>query len=173
MNYVTIQGTPSGRHLSGDIVMNKTKDSDTVAKWETAPQHYPLLVEELLKQQILREFKGAANKIAEICTVLEYPAGSTIYSAGDTSRYISLILSGRISIVINNKEVAQRAAGQHFGEMALIDPAPRSATIVAVEDTMIANVSEPDFTELADHLPKLWRYLALELAEIIRLQNSR
>lgn len=85
-----------------------------------------------------------------------------------------LILSGCVSVVVHGHEVAQRAAGQHVGEMALIDPgAPRSASIVAIEDTMTASIGEPDFTELADHDPKLWRLLALELAQVIRLQNPK
>lgn len=131
------------------------------------------LVDELLKQSVLRGFKGLAIMIEKICTVEEYQAGSTIYKEGDTSRYISLILSGRVSIVANNKEVSQRASGQYFGEMALIDTTPRSATVVAIDDTVLANISEPDFTEIADNHPKLWRYLAHELSEVIRVLNKR
>lgn len=91
----------------------------------------------------------------------------------DTSRYISLILSGHVSIVAINKEVAQRVAGQYFGEMALIDTTPRSASVVAFDDTILANISEPDFTELADSHPQLWRYLAHELSDVIRRLNKR
>lgn len=131
------------------------------------------LVDELLKQSVLRGFKGMAIMIAKVCTVEEYPAGSTIYQEGDTSRYISLILSGRASIVANNKEVAQRVAGEYFGEMALIDTTPRSASVIAIEDTVLANISEPDFTELADSHPQLWRYLAHELSNVIRKLNKR
>lgn len=131
------------------------------------------LVDELLKQSVLRGFKGMAIMFAKICTVEEYQSGSTIYKEGDTSRYISLILSGRVSIVANNKEVAQRASGQYFGEMALIDTTPRSASVVAMDNTVLANISEPDFTEIADNHPKLWRYLAHELSEVIRVLNRR
>lgn len=132
------------------------------------------LVEELLKQSILREDKEAATVIAEKCTIAEYSARSSIFREGDASHYMLLILSGRVSVVVHGHEVAQRAAGQHVGEMALIDPhARRSASIVAIEDAITASISEPDFTELADHDPKLWRLLALELAQVIRLQNTK
>ena len=132
------------------------------------------LVDELLKQSILREDKKAANAIAEKCTIAEYSARSSIFREGDASHYMLLILGGRVSVVAHGHEVAQRVAGQHVGEMALIDPsAPRSASIVAIEDTMTASISEPDFTEIAEHDPKLWRLLALELTEVIRLQNPK
>ncbi|MDD5300392.1 MAG: cyclic nucleotide-binding domain-containing protein [Gallionella sp.] len=132
------------------------------------------LVEELAKQSILRKDEKAIAVIAEKCTLAEYSARSSIFREGDASHYMSLILGGRVSVVVHGHEVAQRAAGQHVGEMALIDSsAPRSASIVAIEDTITASISEPDFTELADHDPKLWRLLALELAEVIRLQNPK
>lgn len=132
------------------------------------------LIEELLKQSILREDKEAATVIAEKCTIAEYSARSSIFREGDASHYMLLILDGRVSVVVHGHEVAQRVAGQHVGEMALIDPhARRSASIVAVDDTITASISEPDFTGLADHDPKLWRLLALELAEVIRSQNPK
>lgn len=137
-----------------------------------APGGRPLLIDELLKQSILREDKKAAAAIAEKCTLVEYPANFSIFSEGDASHYMLLILSGRVSIVSGGHEIAQRTSGQHVGEMALIDPnAPRSATVVAAEDTIAASITEPDFTAIAEQDPRLWRLLALELAEVIRLQN--
>lgn len=132
------------------------------------------LIGELLKQSILREDKEAAAAIAEKCTIAEYSARSSIFREGDASHDMLLILSGRVSVVVQGHEIAQRIAGQHVGEMALIDPgAPRSASIVAIEDTLTASISEPDFTGIAEHDPKLWRLLALELAQVIRLQNPK
>lgn len=132
------------------------------------------LIDELLKQSILREDREAATAIAEKCTLAEYSARSVIFREGDASHYMLLILGGSVSVVVHGCEVAQRASGQHVGEMALIDPnAPRSASIIALEDTMTASISEPDFTEIAEHDPKLWRLLALELAGVIRRQNPK
>lgn len=132
------------------------------------------LVEELLKQSILREDISAASVIAEKCAIAEYSARTSIFREGDASHDMLLILGGRVAVVVHGHEVAQCVAGQHVGEMALIDPgAPRSASIVTIEDTVVASISEPDFTEIADHDPKLWRLLALELARVIRLQNPK
>lgn len=53
--------------------------------------------------------------------------------------------------------------------MALIDPtARRSASVVVVEQTVLAKVSEASFVSLAEQFPQLWRRLALDLAERLR-----
>ena len=57
--------------------------------------------------------------------------------------------------------------------MALIDPmAPRSATVVAQQATVVARVSEKNFTTVANNHPELWRRIAVQLAERLR-QRSR
>lgn len=53
--------------------------------------------------------------------------------------------------------------------MAAIDPsARRSADVVAIEQTVLAKISEPAFSKLASEYPDLWRRLALEIAERLR-----
>ena len=82
---------------------------------------------------------------------------------------IYLIVSGRLSVQVNGREVAVRNSGQHVGEMALIDPrAVRSATIIATEPSVLAKITEPDFSRLARKYPQLWRRLAIELADRLR-----
>jgi predicted nucleotide-binding protein len=64
-------------------------------------------------------------------------------------------------------------ADDHFGEMSLIDPrARRSASILAIEQTVVAKISEPTFTELAMQFPEMWRRLARCLADRLRKRND-
>ena len=92
-----------------------------------------------------------------------------------------LILTGRLRVDVNRRKVAEGVPGQHVGEMALIDPsARRSATVMAEESTVVAKVSEPDFTTVADKYSRLWRRLSIELSDRLRrreqfhtLPNSR
>ena len=63
--------------------------------------------------------------------------------------------------VRNNREIAHRSAGDSVGEMTAIDiQKKRSASIIAMEDCVVASVSEPDFARIASKHPELWRYLA-------------
>lgn len=90
--------------------------------------------------------------------------------AADNDLYF--ILAGRFSVQVHGREVAHRDAGQHVGEMALIDPkARRSASVVAIEESVVARVSEAAFTGLANQKPRLWRHLARELADRLRQRN--
>ena len=61
-----------------------------------------------------------------------FKAGSLIFREGDEAKELFVIKSGQIRIQIGNRTVTELAADSIFGEMALIDAEPRSATAVAV-----------------------------------------
>jgi CRP/FNR family cyclic AMP-dependent transcriptional regulator len=80
---------------------------------------------------------------------------------GASESDLFLILSGEFSVLINGELVERRMAGEHLGEMALVDPqASRSASVIAASDSVVARITEPEFTKLADRFPCLWRRIA-------------
>lgn len=84
--------------------------------------------------------KGLAA-IVEKAVSKEFAVGTKIVSAGTTGTGFYLILSGGAEVVREGKVVAKFGAGDFFGEMALIDGAPRSADVVATEDTVCLVIS--------------------------------
>jgi signal-transduction protein with cAMP-binding, CBS, and nucleotidyltransferase domain len=60
-----------------------------------------------------------------------FKAGSTIFREGDAARALFVIKSGRVRIQLGNRTLTELAADDIFGEMALIDSEPRSATALA------------------------------------------
>jgi len=84
--------------------------------------------------------KGLAA-IAEKAVSKEFAAGTKIVSAGTTGTGFYLILSGGAEVLREGKVVAKFGVGDFFGEMALIDGAPRSADVVATEDTVCLVIS--------------------------------
>ena len=93
------------------------------------------------------------------------PSGRTLIRQGASESDLSLILSGEFSVLINGELIGRRMAGEHLGEMALVDPqASRSASVIAVCDSVVARITEPEFTKLADRFPRLWRRIASGLA---------
>jgi len=131
------------------------------------------LLIDLLRRQSLIEGNGSvADAIAARCTILSLPANTVLIRQGDSDNDVYLILSGRLRVLVNEREVASRGAGQYVGEMALVDSASkRTATVVTIEPSVLARLSEPHFSDIANANPFLWRNIAIELVR--RLDERR
>ena len=94
-------------------------------------------------------------------------AGAVIFQEGDKADGLFIIKSGQVGIRLGNRSLAELNANSIFGEMALIDDAPRSATAVAVTDVELVAVSEKQFLFLVSQTPffalKVMRVLARRL----------
>jgi CRP/FNR family transcriptional regulator, cyclic AMP receptor protein len=81
-----------------------------------------------------------------------YPKNSTVVAAGDPADALYIVISGRLKVMMNDKEgreviLAILSQGDVFGEMGLIDQAPRSATVVAIESCELLTITRADFTK--------------------------
>jgi CRP/FNR family cyclic AMP-dependent transcriptional regulator len=126
------------------------------------------LVEALRAQTLVRD-EDLAVELARRVTLKAVPAGTVLITHDAPDRDLFLILSGMFSVTVMGRTVASRTAGEHVGEMAVVDPeARRSASVAAVIDSVVARITEPEFSALADRFPRLWRRIALELASRLR-----
>lgn len=131
-----------------------------------------LLIESLARQVIVRGDEGVARELARVVVLRALAPGETLIVEGHADNDIYLILTGSLSVRVRGRHVALRPHGQHVGEMAVINPAERrSASVVALEPSVVAMVREPDFATLAAKVPELWRRLASELADRLRQRN--
>ncbi|MDP2816634.1 MAG: nucleotide-binding protein [Rectinemataceae bacterium] len=131
-----------------------------------------LLTDLLRRQALIEGSHTVAESLAAQCQLVSLPANTVILRQGDPDNDLYLILSGRVRILVNEREVASRGAGQHVGEMALVDAASkRTATVVTVEPSVLARVSERIFTVIANANPFLWRNISIELVR--RLDERR
>jgi CRP/FNR family cyclic AMP-dependent transcriptional regulator len=94
-------------------------------------------------------------------------AGEIIFKEGDKAEELFVIKSGQVGIRLGNRTLSELPANSIFGEMALIDDAPRSATAVAMTDVELVPVSEKQFLFLVSQTPffalKVMRVLARRL----------
>jgi CRP/FNR family cyclic AMP-dependent transcriptional regulator len=94
-------------------------------------------------------------------------AGEIIFKEGDEAHQLFAIKSGEVAIQSGNRTLAELPANSIFGEMALIDDAPRSATAVAKTDVELVAISEKQFLFLVSQTPffalKVMRVLARRL----------
>jgi CRP/FNR family cyclic AMP-dependent transcriptional regulator len=92
-----------------------------------------------------------------------FAAGDTIFAEGEEGGCMFVVLDGEVSIQKNGKQLEIVAPGGVFGEMALIDQRPRSATAVASSNCRVAAVGQKRFTFLVQQTP----YFALEIMHIL------
>jgi predicted nucleotide-binding protein len=139
----------------------------------TGPDGKRLLVEALQRQAIIQGDLDLGRKISEAVEVLPSTAGHRLIAQDGSDNDLYFILSGRFSIQVNDREVAVRVAEEHVGEMALVDPkAKRSASVVAIEDSVVAKISEAKFCELANQYVSLWKNIAREMGDRLRQRND-
>ncbi|HXZ55030.1 MAG TPA: cyclic nucleotide-binding domain-containing protein [Burkholderiales bacterium] len=79
-----------------------------------------------------------------------FPRGTTIIAAGDVTESLYVIISGRLKVMISDDEgreviLAILGPNEFFGEMGLIDDAPRSASVAALEACELLSLSKRDF----------------------------
>ena len=74
--------------------------------------------------------------------------GDTIFHKGTTGSQMFVILGGAVDLLDGKKHLATARAGEMFGEMALINSEPRSATAVAAEDSHLFVLDETTFQKL-------------------------
>jgi CRP/FNR family transcriptional regulator, cyclic AMP receptor protein len=100
-------------------------------------------------------------------------AGEVIFRKGDTADAFYIIESGQVGLIFRSlwfwlwRRVTRLGPGQIFGEMALLDQAPRSATVIAREPTRLFVLLKSDFDEVLRQNPAF----AAELREIVELRK--
>jgi CRP-like cAMP-binding protein len=132
----------------------------------------PHLIDALISQPLVRD-RDLAAVLARHLRLEEIPAGTNLIEQGAFDADLFLILTGGVSILIDGRIVARRSAGEHVGEMAVVDPrTPRSASVIATVDSVVGRIAEAEFSALADRYPRLWRRIALELASRLRIEDA-
>lgn len=131
------------------------------------------LIEAFLAQTLVCNDREIAEELVRVSELREFQRGDAVIKQDGADNDVFLIVAGELAIRVNGREVARRRAGQHVGELAVLDPrAPRSASVIAIELSVLAQVTEVAFTSLCDKFPELWRRLALELGHRLSERNS-
>jgi CRP/FNR family transcriptional regulator, cyclic AMP receptor protein len=94
---------------------------------------------------------------------LPFPEGTLIFAEGSPGREMYIVRTGSVILKSGTRVLEEVAAGGTVGEMALIDPAPRSATAVAGPNCTVTAVTEHTFQDLVKRVPGL----ALEVMRLI------
>jgi CRP-like cAMP-binding protein len=97
-----------------------------------------------------------------------YPAGSTIFAAGDPPDFMYVVKTGQVDIMIGDRVVETVGPDGFFGELALVDKSSRSATAKAKTDCELAPISEKQFLFMASETPFFSLTVMREMAHRLR-----
>ena len=118
------------------------------------------------------------TRLAELMRERSYPKGSIILFEDDPGDSLFIVRSGRVKVVLvgeDGREVILTilGPGEHFGELSLIDGQPRSAHVIAVEDTQLVVLRREDFRKRVDQSPALAWALLTALSRRLRRADEQ
>jgi CRP/FNR family transcriptional regulator, cyclic AMP receptor protein len=102
-----------------------------------------------------------------------FQPGQIIVTQGTPGQAFYLILSGRVEILRDGVSLGAFGPGDFFGEMSLLDQAPRSATIRALDHTSCLMLSSWDFKTLLENHPSIAIKLLEVLSRRLRVADER
>ncbi len=138
-----------------------------------------LTAQSLAGVEVFRRLSAAdRGKLAALCQGHRYAAGQRILSHQDEPQDVYFIIGGKVRVTIyslSGKEVTFRdqSAGGMFGELGAIDGEPRSAHVMALEDSLLASMSREKFWQVLGSYPEVAEFTMKRLATLVRLLSER
>lgn len=139
------------------LVAKASKELDYL---ETVPLFSALSHEEL--RQVVRSTEE-----------LDVDAGAELVTEGRVGREFFLILVGEAVVRRGGRKVAVLGPGQWFGELALIDNEPRSASVFAATDMKLLVLGQAEFGGLIESIPGIAAKLLNGMAHRLRIADAR
>ena len=132
-------------------------------------------VERLMYLRAIPTFRAVAletlRAVAEHLVAQRYPAGEAIVVEGEPGEHLYVVTEGRVAVSVGGRRVNELGPRQYFGEMALYDGGPRSATVAAAEDTTVLRLGRDALFRLGRQHPELLVGVIRVLSERLRTAN--
>jgi CRP-like cAMP-binding protein len=112
--------------------------------------------------------KRRLAKVARIAEVRRYQAGALVARAGARGGVFHLVVGGRAQAVTRDRRTNVIETGGYFGELALLDGAPRSATVSALDDLVTLGITRSDLMRLLREEPTIAVGLLRGLVALVR-----
>jgi CRP-like cAMP-binding protein len=118
------------------------------------------------------------QRFAEVTRDKQYPKGSVILFEDDPGDSLYIVREGRVKVVLvgeDGREVilGVLGVGEHFGELSLIDDQPRSAHVIAMEDSLLLVLRRDDFRRRVEATPAVAWALLSELSRRLRRADGK
>ncbi|MCC6178282.1 MAG: Crp/Fnr family transcriptional regulator [Chloroflexi bacterium] len=137
-----------------------------------------LTAELLARSPLLRNLSPESlSRLASVARRRTYRRGEVVFHQGDPGDSLHILLEGRVKIVLDAESgdeavIAIFGPGDCFGELALIDGEPRSASVAALEPVHTVSISRNDFMSFVRENPSVAEQLLMTLAGMVRHANE-
>lgn len=101
-----------------------------------------------------------------------YPAGAIIFTQGQAGDEMYVVVEGEVEIKLGDQVLQTLTAGDFFGEMGIIDNAPRSATAKAKTEARLVAINQKRFEFLIQQTPFFALQVMKGMADRIRMANE-
>lgn len=138
------------------MIMRRSWERPTQSDWTDALGALPLF-----SRLSRRQLRG----IAKLARVVDYSPGEVIVQAGDPGDSFYLVLEGRARVLGRSRVLR---SGDYFGEMALVDGGPRSATVTATSAVRVMTLPRGAFLKALKQDPQIGLAIMETLARRVR-----
>lgn len=166
--------------VSAIILKNKTLFEKSIALAEMNHSHETTSISELERVIVLKNTQlfaqtpeNVLTSIVPIMREISIEEGKTIFKKGEIGHCMYVIYAGEISIYDHETLLATFTKGDVFGELALLDAEPRSASAVAENNVLLFRIDQEDFYDLMEERNELLRSVLRILCQRIRNQNDK
>jgi len=115
---------------------------------------------------VLEHFRSARK-------IVHVGAGASLFREGERPDYMYVLLEGMADILVGGTQVELANPGSILGEMALVDGAPRSATVVCRTNCRFVAIDQAHYDLLVREKPEFSRHVMAVMAERLRRMNER
>jgi CRP-like cAMP-binding protein len=131
------------------------------------------LIHELQQLSVFRQCSHKElEALTRIGTIIRVDPGYTFMRQGRRGWEFFVVMDGSARCLVNNHVVAHYGKGDFFGEMAIIDNAPRSATVEADTDMTVLVVDSREFATMLERAPSTVRPVLSAMAQRLRTAQT-
>ena len=117
--------------------------------------------------------KRDLQRIAALTMEVDAPAGKTLIRQGDIGREAFVIQEGKARVTIRGKKARIMGPGECFGELALLNAGPRTATVTAETDMKLLVLGSREFSSLLEDVPSVARHVLAAVADRLRENEGK
>jgi CRP-like cAMP-binding protein len=117
--------------------------------------------------------KRDLEKVAKASDEVEVKAGRVLVDQGRPGHEFFLILDGKAAVKRNGRKTAELGPGQYFGELALLDRGPRSASVEALSDMRVLVLGQREFSGVLDDVPGMAHKILGTMAQRLREADTK